>query len=52
MYYLIEIVNIAPIWDMKIRSANMKYYFPIFRKGYQHTRGKWLIHDTKHHKDN
>ena len=23
-----------------------------FQKVYQHTGGKWLIHDTKHHKDN
>ena len=23
-----------------------------FQKGDQHTEGKWLIYDTKHHKDN
>ena len=29
------------------------YHFKLdFQKADQHTRGKWLIHDTKCHKDN
>ena len=29
------------------------YHFKLyFQKVDQHTRGKWLIHDTKHRKDN
>ena len=39
---LSSVPNLQPNWCLKID----------FQKMDQHTGGKWLIHDTKHRKDN
>ena len=36
-----------------ILDLQTHYHFKLeFQKVYQHTGGKWVIHGTKHHKDN
>ena len=35
-----------------VSNLQTHYHFKLdFQKVYQHTRGKWLIHGTKHSKD-
>ena len=36
-----------------VSNLQIDYHFKLdFQKVDQHTAGKWLIHGTKHHKDN